>query len=516
MKKILIIIVAVLMTTRMMAIEYAVIDRIVYSLDLKTLTATVLNFQTSKSEPCDVTIPPTVEFKNDTYTVVALDFSNFGYDSDLYYQYDKVRINIEHVYLPNTIETIWAKAFSGMIRLKEITLPFSVKNLVAIEKTSGLFAYYHSQYLLGDGDEVFPRLEKITILGTPECATYENSQPYNYSVNTCVVYKDGGKSVVPIALKSKSGNSTYISKVALSFAGISSLQTLSSKMCPNLKSFSMPAAEKIVANIEKYDAQLRTLHEQYSAQLKEHPYYDGSVLTCPTPKIEPPFDEKEIAKKYAAATQSLTDQHNILTQGQMEENLRTTNFDKFIEIYQNLHPDTKYIVLKTKKDFRCESKETLNQIIWDVVNNIDTLKSCRDRQYSEYGYLFKNREEFDESYDRVVYNDVFLSELKQRTKQYERLQFFIRLMQDNPKVKLQGMDVAKAATLPYQADTYIRALGNPDYYFDDAIDAIFQYNELIQKEYAKNGYLFPSRKSFFYYYISQVYQSTVRDRKKKQ
>ena len=36
------------------AAERAVVDRIVYELDLMNMSAKVLNFQTSLSEPCDV------------------------------------------------------------------------------------------------------------------------------------------------------------------------------------------------------------------------------------------------------------------------------------------------------------------------------------------------------------------------------------------------------------------------------------------------------------------------------
>ena len=104
--------------------EKALIDHIVYYLDIKSLTARVLNFQTSKTDLCDITIPSTVEYKHDTYTVTVLSYERFTWDSEFYYDYEKARLNIEHVILPNTIKEVWYQAFCGMTRLREIEIRY--------------------------------------------------------------------------------------------------------------------------------------------------------------------------------------------------------------------------------------------------------------------------------------------------------------------------------------------------------------------------------------------------------
>ena len=66
--------------------EYVIIDNIVYNVNFDDLTAMVVNFQTSTSSPCEVTIPETIWYKNDTYKVTCLSYYAFNYDAYSDYQ----------------------------------------------------------------------------------------------------------------------------------------------------------------------------------------------------------------------------------------------------------------------------------------------------------------------------------------------------------------------------------------------------------------------------------------------
>ena len=208
--------------------ELALVGKIVYDLDIGRMTATVLNFRTSKENPCDVIIPQTIKYKNEVYTVTKLSYrAKFG--DDLNYDYAEARTNIEHIILPNTLKVITNNSFCGMIRLKELIIPASVEWLTDIvlvpdncyPKSYKLLLVNYDSWSKSTG--LFPRLTKIEVLGTPTCVYTEE----------CNVYKP--KKITP-------SEDDYVNKVAMVIAGIGT--PYEKIICPNLTTFSMPEVER--------------------------------------------------------------------------------------------------------------------------------------------------------------------------------------------------------------------------------------------------------------------------------
>ncbi len=276
MKKSLFIVV-LLLCSRIVFAEYAVINNIVYSFNVENLEAAVLNFQTTESS---VTIPSHVTYRGEKYKVVAIsryDFDRTQNDSynaarnawdeantwfgagelrqaatnqaykdaekkraaeaAFHYDYENARSGIVALNLPNTLIYIDKYAFDGMLRLKSLVIPASVKQL----PPRGLHIFYTRM----------SRLESITILGLP---TYENLDESTLTVNST----------------DKNGNLDYIDCLKRKF---------DIAYCPNLKTFSVPEFDKM---LPKLQAELVNNHVQVdndkiysSSEVDQMPEFPG-------------------------------------------------------------------------------------------------------------------------------------------------------------------------------------------------------------------------------------------------
>ena len=238
--------------------EYALINKIVYSLSLGTLEAKVLNFQTNSPE---VTIPPYVTYRGDKYKVTSLSY--YAFDTDAYktyraadlfsggneyfteyavqealenekkeapfrYDYKYVREGMVQLNLPNTITTISDEAFNGMRRLKNLTLPSSIQYFVT---ERGYETLLHNM----------TRLEKLVVLGTP--VLYEVREE-TVEIPVGNGYKRERQTIIDtVNISSKNEKGEYIYKVKLGLR-------LGIDHCPNIQSYEVPQFDKFMVKIE--------------------------------------------------------------------------------------------------------------------------------------------------------------------------------------------------------------------------------------------------------------------------
>lgn len=238
--------------------EYALINKIVYSLSLGTLEAKVMNFQTNSPE---VTIPPYVTYRGDKYKVTSLSY--YAFDTDAYktyraadlfsggneyfteyavqealenekkeapfrYDYKYVREGIVQLNLPNTITTISDEAFNGMRRLKNLTLPSSIQYFVT---ERGYETLLHNM----------TRLEKLVVLGAP--VLYEVREE-TVEIPVGNGYKRERQTIIDtVNISSKNEKGEYIYKVKLGLR-------LGIDHCPNIQSYEVPQFDKFMAKIE--------------------------------------------------------------------------------------------------------------------------------------------------------------------------------------------------------------------------------------------------------------------------
>lgn len=481
--------------------ESAIIDHIVYSLDFDDLTATVLNFQTDTELPCDVKIPGHVRYKNDIYKVTCLKHNYYSkYDYKFSYDYEEARANIEHIELPNTLEEIEKGAFAGMKRLKTLIIPSSVKR----------FTYVAIWDLLGGGSfETFPRLETIIIQGTP----------------TCELGLGEAEQEVSVASQVEKGDFDYIKMMAYVVARVDSL-TNKSELCPNLKTFSMPQAKAAIETAKKnkslcafYNAKLEEICTEYNTNLKNNAFYDGTTLTYENIKLS---DDIEAMKRpYRQQKESLSNEYNDLMQGKMERNLRKNDKGKFIECYKIAHPEKLSFIDSISLEYSCHYYQEsyklndfykLNDIIIDAIDGKRiTLTSCREEYYREYAYLFKDRAEYNENYNKAVSYDAFIKVIQERKQAKNKLIDLKLMLNNNPKVNLQGMFSSNDSKIRLYLGYVIYFQST--YYYDEAITTFISSNEKAKKEYEKNGHFFDGQIDFFEAYISLEYKNILKTRK---
>lgn len=505
--------------------EFAVIDRIVYLMDFEKLTATVLNFQTSTTMPCSVNIPETIWYKNDTYMVTGLACYSFDYDAfsdyqatamflgvglaslgmnDAYerereerkykYDYAEARANIEHLFLPNTLTEIKAGAFDGMKRLKELVIPASVVTFTDLKI---------GNVLCGTNNSRYPRLERITILGTPSCATG--------------FYVDGQKEV-NVGMQNAKGEYTYKEEMAYVFAKIDPYSR-QSDICPNLISFSMPNADKGIEDAinnkslcEKYNKDLETLCNNYNAALKEHVFYDGTVLTCDPIKLSNRL--KDMRQPFLSQQIRLKDEFEALVNGKMEAKLRQENKGKYIQCYRIAHPEQQRMIDSIYLECRCRhSWDIDNAVLCAIEGKSYSLASCREEKYKEYGTLFADRAEYDSIYDAAENDYDFRERIGNRMNIKNRLVSFEDNLKRNPKMKLQGI-AASDKYQPFNFMSYYKLL-KYSYCYSKAVQLVLSLNEQAKKEYSKNGHYFSSPEEFLEAYISAQYKAKLKERKKK-
>lgn len=53
------------------------------------------------------------------------------------------------------------------------------------------------------------------------------------------------------------------------------------------------------------------------------------------------------------------------------------------------------------------------------------------------------------------------------------------------------------------------------YYYEDAIELIFKYDDKLSKEWDKNGIYFKSKTEMYDYYIGEDYEKVLKTKKKK-
>lgn len=520
MKKIISIILFVLFAIYAKA-EYAVIDGIVYNLYVSDMTAWVYNFQTSTDTHTKVTIPATITYKTEKYVVEGLSYNGFKssvfgtwYDYKLSgYDYDIARSYIEELILPNTIKVISPDAFTGMVRLTSLVIPESVEEIQVSNKESQLL--YNK-----------PRLQKIVILGTPAIKSRWSDITYIDKINSL-------------------GDYVYIQEMKKSIAGVDSIGK--SNECRNLKQFSMPKAEKILAvkiaqrkqmlakeeALRKYwislNKRLRDSVESYNSLLKQNPYYDGSTIFYSKYGIDVNIEEvaqqsngyKRLDSLYQSELNRIKQEYEERN-SQMATNLRQKNPTQYLAAYKNEHPEIKPVLDSIENEYRCYSTNEKVRILINYVEHKSiTELSCREQQYSEYGKFFVDKSEFDKVYDKYRTDSEFIIleiiARRQKADAQDKLQRLVQILSDNPSVSLKGV-LTPNNKVQQDIAVYLKYLRENDYCksaYNEAIEMVFKVNKKINKEYEKNGKYFESKHDFFEAYITESYNDILKVRKKK-
>ena len=209
---------------------------------------------------------------------------------------------------------------------------------------------------------------------------------------------------------------------------------------------------------------------------------------------------------------NLMKKYKDLNEGKMEMSLRYYKKGKYIQCYSIAHPDKKAFIDSLLLELRCYDESEYNDAIIDAIDGKSiTLTSCRDEQYQEYYYFFKDRNEFDVRYNLATSNEAFTNEIEERQKANDNLKNMKEKLLDDPLVSFQGILSKEDHASRYFSGVLLFFKGK--YYYDDAINTVLTLNKKANKEYEKNGHYFASPKEFFEAYISSQYKAELKKHK---
>lgn len=551
-------------------VDYAIIDRIVYALDFEDLEAEVLNFQTNSSI---VTIPSHVYYRGDEYKVIGLSYNAFnktaydnykeyiGYNNifggnalgDLIaegayeraeaqrvkeegfqYDYEYTRSMITTLNLPNTLIYIGENAFDGMIRIKSLTIPASVKYL------PGWREYLTNTRL--------PRLEEITILGLPTYQEFlgdylslmvmndKGEYIYNYKVlekfniSNCPNIQSFNMpefdKILPLLNSVKEKNDELIRKTEHLNLHISLLKITDTIPVPILKDNvcideqTVQKAYNHAYSFLKHYEEYITLYDSLTANLKKHTYYDNSELSFEI--TEHSFNNSDASQtenmrlEFNKMESNLKTEYEELVNGKMENNLKLTNRTKYIAGYLTLNPHKKSAIDSIYLDYRCEDQESQQVCVLQYIEKgyVYYLETCRKKQWKKYGYLFDSFDEFNTAYNNATSNDFFTEYIIfTRTKAYNRL----NILKEKASKYSKEINIANIHKKPTARTSEIIKILNAlkiSYYYDKAVSYLIHELPKVKQEYDKNGKYFEDEIDFFEAYSSDSYKKQLKERKK--
>lgn len=181
----------------------------------------------------------------------------------------------------------------------------------------------------------------------------------------------------------------------------------------------------------------------------------------------------------------------------------------FTEIYFAQNPTAKQKADSTFLECRCgyDCRLTFDM---DFINNALPECNCREKKYQALKTLYHSREEFDQSYNQE--ESAFESEVTDRKKMWKEIKRMDEMLSNWKQLNTKK---ALSSTKTEIMDILNRVKQHQgSYYYDDAIDVIFAYDEKLSKEWDKNGSYFKSKNEMFEYWIGEEYDKVLKARKK--
>ncbi len=187
---------------------------------------------------------------------------------------------------------------------------------------------------------------------------------------------------------------------------------------------------------------------------------------------------------------------------------KTNNPQEFTKIYYTLNPNQKQLADSTYIECRCKYQNRLSFDI-DFIDNTLPYCNCREKIYQEVKNLYHSYEEFNLAYNNS--EDIFNQEVLDRKKMIESL----KELKEN--LTLHQYNLKKSQTSKkIQIIEIINRISQHrnSYYYQEAIELLFQYNAKLLKEWKINGIYFDSKTEMFEYWIGEEYDKTLKNKKK--
>lgn len=267
----------------------------------------------------------------------------------------------------------------------------------------------------------------------------------------------------------------------------------------NLKSYYEEYTKKLAALVEEYNKKITTdkYYDSHSGEkylLKQKNYSLGNVDK---------YDESLLQKALAKQEQEIKSAYNMKVFA-MKKDCRKNNPDKFISIYDSEHPEFADKVAALEADYKCYYYG-YNELAFYVIDGMTPGDKC----YDKYIGLFNNSDEFYSFYSDV---DKFNKEVATREEIQKKYQSAMNRLSRGETLTFKGVKDGKATA----AQMFISALDEfrvVEKWYEDALNAYFNADARMMKEYGKVGNLFANKETFFQSYISSSYKNDLKNAK---
>lgn len=513
-------------------------NNVIYRLNKSNNKAMVVNFKTNAAV---VKIPSTFSYQGKQYTVNWIGY----YDNDIEKrEFDNARAKIVQLELPNNIKVVNLKnAFKGMVRLESLVVP----PLDEIDDYNSL------PYL--------PCLQKLIVRGNPKVNKYYIDGEHRIYEETRFVTADS-LNIYDYNIPMNNNNYRYGRK-DIDYISLVKTVITNTDNCPKLKTFSMPDAEKIIAQLkprknqyDKYKKQLSDYINMFESKLKENPFYDGEDSHFSLYELPMTYNyrnsQSTVDKEFAKSKKEIESEFNALINGEMKKNLKNNNPEKYISIVCSNNPKMAAKLDSVLKEYRCQSNKKLEISLAVIDGQKVSLQSCRESQYKSYSNMFESKDEFNDCYNKAKTDAAFISEIEKRQGIYKKLygesiedyeneyrikygQWFYdwkeradkeynslavrRLKGLQPFLQRAGknLDLKGAEVSSKENITYVIGIMKEckqTFFFNRALDMIFEYCPKVKKEYEATNMYFSSKDDFYSNYISAEYSKVLKDKKK--
>ena len=245
-------------------------------------------------------------------------------------------------------------------------------------------------------------------------------------------------------------------------------------------------------------------------QLLDNPYNIQRLIIEEAPLSTSLFGKsKELHKELSDKLALLSNEQERIEK-KVYNDVKINNPQLFVEIYYSLNPQQKQQADSVYLECRCQYSNRLSIDTMLIYNSLIPKCECRESKYNEVKSLYHSREEFDQSYNNE--ESVFEQEVVNRKKMWQE----IRLLDEKLlSMKQVNMKKALSSSKPDVADVISKVSAHRDsFYYTEAIDLIFKYDEKLAKEWGKNGSYFKSKEEMYEYWIQEEYDKMLKARKK--
>lgn len=258
----------------------------------------------------------------------------------------------------------------------------------------------------------------------------------------------------------------------------------------------------------KCNASLQTQISVTNAKLLAYPYNLQKRTISDSLSFSLFGKSEELTQELKTKVSTLPQKQKRVEEEVYQE-LKTSAPKRFVEIYYVQNPTEKQPADSTYIECRCQyASRNAFDIAW-VDKNISQC-DCRGQKYQEIKDLYHSREEFNQSYNQE--ESTFESEVKDRKKMWQEIKDLDFSLSSKKQINLKkGLTSSKSEIV----DILSRVNQHQNsYYYAEAIEIMFKYDEKLSKEWNKNGSYFKSRTEMYEYWIGEEYDKVLKARKK--